>query len=78
MAMLRPGSKSSGRSLLSMAIAVALFAALLFWAIPGQASIGFSPLLLILLLCPLIHMFMHRGHRSAVNDERGSGGVHRH
>ena len=62
-----------------MAVAVALFAALLFWASPGQASLGLSPLLLILLLCPLIHVFMHRGHGSAAKDERGSGGgVHRH
>lgn len=62
-----------------MALAVGLFAALLAWASPGQGRIGFSPLLLILLLCPFIHMFLHRGHGSRNTGEAGrEGGVHRH
>jgi hypothetical protein len=78
MAIFRPGSRRSGRGLLSMALAVGLIAALLVWASPGQGWIGFSPLLLILLLCPLIHMFMHRGHGSRGSGEAGpDGGVHR-
>lgn len=75
----RPGSKSSRGRLPYMLLAVALLAALLFWVSPGGASIGFAPFLLILLLCPLVHMFMHRDHGSAASNRPPAGdGAHRH
>lgn len=62
MATYRPGPRTSGRPLLYMLIAVTLFAGLLFWGNSWSGLAGWTPLLLILLLCPFIHMFMHRGH----------------
>jgi fatty acid desaturase len=66
-------------------VAVAAFAALLFWGSSSGGLAGWAPLLLILLLCPFIHMFMHRGHaaRGGANDDQrqiggGVDGGHRH
>lgn len=81
----RPGSGTSGRPLPYILVAVALFAVLLFWGKPWGGLAGWSPLLLILLLCPFIHMFMHRGHGAhggANDDQRQTDGEveggHRH
>lgn len=81
----RPSSRTSGRLLLYILVAVALFAALLFWGSSSSGLAGWTPLLLILLLCPFIHMFMHGGHSGhggANKDQRqtdgGAEGGHRH
>lgn len=76
----RPRSRKPGGRLLYILPAAAAFAALLFWASSRfSAAVGFAPFLLILLLCPFFHFFMHRGHGSAGGAERPDGnGVHRH
>lgn len=75
----RPRSRTPGGRLLYMLLGVAAFAALLLWASPRGAAFGFTPFLLILLLCPFLHFFMHRGHGSADRNKPADGeGVHRH
>ena len=85
MATYRPDPRTSGRPLLYVLIGVALFAALLFWGSSTGGLVGWTPLLLILLLCPFLHMFIHGGHsaRGGANDDRrqitgGAEGGHRH
>ena len=81
----RPSSRTSGLPLFYLLAAVALFGALLFWGTSRGGLAGWTPFLLILLLCPFIHMFMHRGHgtHGGAKDDRQPAkgsveGGHRH
>lgn len=78
----RRGSRGSNKKLSMVLIAVALAAGLLLWSGKAAAWVGMTPFLFILLLCPLLHLVMHRGHGShaaAERDPRGDGAEpHRH
>lgn len=78
----RSSSRTPGRLLFYIVLAVSLVAAFFVWGGKWGGLAGFSPLLLILLLCPFIHYFMHGGHGSSSAGESdqpaGSGGAHRH
>lgn len=78
----RSSSRAPGRLRLYIVLAVSLLAALFFWGGKWGGLAAFSPLLLILLLCPFIHYFMHGGHGSSSAGESdqpgGRGGAHRH
>lgn len=74
---------SPGRRMLIIGLGVALIGAIvLVWSGKGGAWLGPAPFLLFLLLCPLLHVFMHRGHGSApvAREKRpgASGAPHRH
>lgn len=75
----RPGSgTSSGRAILVL-LGIALFAAVVMWGGNWGAFASLSPFLLFLLLCPLMHFFMHRGHGSGDGNQRPADEpVHRH
>jgi hypothetical protein len=51
-------------------VAIAIF---FLWEEHSAHMLGAIPYLL-LLLCPLMHYFMHRGHGSHGSDHKGGGG----
>lgn len=57
--------------------AVLLIAALLFFLITEHTAHFFGVLPYgIFLLCPLLHLFMHRGHGRSNSSEQSDGGHH--
>lgn len=79
----RPGSGTSSGQAILVLLGIALFAAVMMWGGKWGAFASLSPFLLFLLLCPLMHFFMHGGHGNSPAADReqppGSGaGSHRH
>ncbi|GAB4336700.1 MAG: hypothetical protein Kow0089_07300 [Desulfobulbaceae bacterium] len=61
---------------LSFALLAAV-AAFFLWTEHRAHLLGILPYL-VLLLCPLMHFFMHRGHGDGHGRDRNSGGDHNH
>jgi len=61
----------AGRSFLIM-LATAIVAGLAFYVLREHwaHALGFAPYLLFL-ACPLMHLFMHSGHKHSANTESG-------
>ena len=58
--------KDQGPSMMNVSMVIMMFCclaliAVFFFLQPGSSGWGFFPFLL-LLACPLMHLFMHRGH----------------
>ena len=78
----RSGSRSIGRTIFVF-LPLALLAALFIWGGKWGGFASLSPLILLLLLCPVMHFFMHGGHRHSSSVDRGqqsdgSAEIHRH
>lgn len=56
-------------ALLGCAVIIGAF----FWVSGAQGVWGFLPAVLVL-ACPLMHLFLHRHHAGHAGDERASGG----
>ncbi len=67
-------SRSPGWRFLVVFLGFALIGTFLLATEHRAHALGALPLLLILLLCPLMHFFMHRGHgRHGSSAEAGPG-----
>ena len=75
-------SRLNGRTIFVI-LPLALLAVLFIWGAKWGGFASLSPLILLLLLCPVMHFFMHggHGHSSSVDREQrpdGSAEIHRH
>lgn len=69
-----PGGTPLWRSPFGMGLLVVLGIAFFFlWTEHRAHLLGSLPLVLLLLLCPLVHLFMHHGHRHSPQDNPDTG-----
>ena len=74
----RSGSRRSNGRTIFVILPLALLAALFIWGGRWGGFASLSPVILLLLLCPLMHFFMHGGHGHSSNvdrEQRSEGGA---